>query len=758
MATIEEALNTALGLHQSGQLPQAETIYRRILEVQPQHASTLHLLGAACLQQRRATDAIGFLEQAVALTPENAEGFDNLGGAYQAAERWQDSIPAFRHALQLDPANAKFHFDLGNTFKALGQQQEAIECFESAVRLNPKFLQAINNLGTTLTAVGRLDDAIATLRSALALKPDYANAQNGLGNALLDAGQGAEAIRWLKSAVALKPNEAKFHCNLGVAQKATGDPDGAYQSYQAALQLQPNMLEARKNLANLFLSQQRTSEAIREFEAAVKLAPNDAELLTSLADGYRNLEDFEEARALYANAAELEPDDGWLKLKEAFLCRGVFESEDDIHTFRNRLLQQLQVAQPGTLAHINVEFKGLMPPFGLTYHGLDDRPVKESLASLFTGSFPTASPPRGAASEKAKIGFVVTNGHQGIFLRCMAGIVDRLNRDEFEVWIVAPAVAANAIREGLTNPQTQVLELPDRYYRMVNPLRRQQFDLLYHWECGTDLLNYFLPFARLATVQCTGWGLPVTSGIPAMDFYLSNKLVELPDASAHYSEQLYLADTFLTWQEPVRIPSPLKSRAELGYRDDQHLYVCAQNLMKLHPNFDEILREILQRDSAATIVLVEAKIPALTDRLRARFENTLAGAADRVQFRPRMDFDEYLSLLSIADVALDPLYYGSGITAYEIFSCGTPLVTLPTKFRRGRFVAACYQKMGVTDCVATDEGNYVEIACRLAESPSHRAAVSASIEAHRGELFCEDAAVTEFERALNAMLKSVEPQ
>ena len=174
--------------------------------------------------------------------------------------------------------------------------------------------------------------------------------------------------------------------------------------------------------------------------------------------------------------------------------------------------------------------------------------------------------------------------------------------------------------------------------------------------------------------------------------------------------------------------------------------------MKLHPDFDDILNGILQRDPAATIVLVESKTSRQAKRLRERFATTLYGNADRIQFRPRMEFDEYLSLLSVANVALDPLYYGSGITAYEIFCCGVPLVTLPTQFRRGRFVAACYDKIGLMDCVAFSAEDYVRIACSIAESPQNRAAISETIRANSDRLFCDEAAVTEFERALHVML------
>jgi hypothetical protein len=39
----------------------------------------------------------------------------------------------------------------------------------------------------------------------------------------------------------------------------------------------------------------------------------------------------------------------------------------------------------------------------------------------------------------------------------------------------------------------------------MRPVRETACDLIYYWKVGTDALNYFLPFGRLAPVQCTGW-------------------------------------------------------------------------------------------------------------------------------------------------------------------------------------------------------------------------------------------------------------
>ena len=56
MATISEALAIALQHHQAGQLPQAEQIYRQILEVEPNHADAWHLLGVLAHKNRAKRD------------------------------------------------------------------------------------------------------------------------------------------------------------------------------------------------------------------------------------------------------------------------------------------------------------------------------------------------------------------------------------------------------------------------------------------------------------------------------------------------------------------------------------------------------------------------------------------------------------------------------------------------------------------------------------------------------------------------------
>jgi predicted O-linked N-acetylglucosamine transferase (SPINDLY family) len=118
-----------------------------------------------------------------------------------------------------------------------------------------------------------------------------------------------------------------------------------------------------------------------------------------------------------------------------------------------------------------------------------------------------------------------------------------------------------------------------------------------------------------------------------------------------------------------------------------------------------------------------------------------------------MTHGELLQLIASADVVLDTLHYGGGANStYDALATGTPLVTMPTEFHRGRYAAAAYQIMDLADLVATSSRDYVERAVALAGQPDLRHEVQSRIRQRRDVLFDNLAAVRElegfFERAI----------
>jgi predicted O-linked N-acetylglucosamine transferase (SPINDLY family) len=244
----------------------------------------------------------------------------------------------------------------------------------------------------------------------------------------------------------------------------------------------------------------------------------------------------------------------------------------------------------------------------------------------------------------------------------------------------------------------------------------------------------------------------VTSGIRRVNYYLSSELVEPADAAEHYTERLLLSPTLLTYQTPPLLPTPAKTRGDFGFKEHQHLYVCAQQLGKFHPDFDLLIAEILRRDGNGLVIAVNDRYGAAAEILRSRMAETIADVASRVVFLTRLKFSDYLQLLNIADVLLDPPHFGGVNSTYDALAVGQPIITLPSPYHRGRYTAGCLQRIGVPDTVARDAEDYVRLAVNLAADSEQRADLSRRILQASELLFHDDRSVREHERLFEMML------
>lgn len=295
--------------------------------------------------------------------------------------------------------------------------------------------------------------------------------------------------------------------------------------------------------------------------------------------------------------------------------------------------------------------------------------------------------------------------------------------------------------------------MPIRVDLAAQRIRAAGFDLLYYWEIGTDATNYVLPMLRPAAVQCTSWGMPVTSGIAEVDYYLSSRLLEDEAAASHYTEELVRLETLPTYYYRPSLPEAGGNGTSLEPDEHRHRYFCPQSLLKFHPEFDPLLAGILRRDTGGELLLIEGPTRP-QQALLARWQKTLPDCLPRIRLLPRRSHAEFLGLMSQCDVVLDPLHVGGGNTTYEALGLGLPIVTLPSAYLRGRVTYGCYQKMGVLDCVASNPRSYVETAVRLGTDRAWREEIRARIAAAAGMLFEDHTAVSQLEDFFEEVIRS----
>ena len=109
--------------------------------------------------------------------------------------------------------------------------------------------------------------------------------------------------------------------------------------------------------------------------------------------------------------------------------------------------------------------------------------------------------------------------------------------------------------------------------------------------------------------------------------------------------------------------------------------------------------------------------------------------AERVRILPHMGWADYLNLIAVSDVMLDPLHFGGANTSYEALALAVPVVTLPPAYLRGRHTLGCYLRMEMSECVANTPRQYAQIALRLGTEPEYRRAVAGKIAERNDVLF-----------------------
>jgi Flp pilus assembly protein TadD len=159
-------------MHQLGRLPEAESLYRSVLEQDESHVIANNLLGLLRIHSNRYEEAISFIGTALHREPDDAQAQANMGFALSQLGRLTEAREHLEHAIRLAPGDAVVHNDLGSVYRQLGRRDQAISCYRRSVAARPEFAEAHHNLGQTLLVEGRHPEAIECFELALSLKPD----------------------------------------------------------------------------------------------------------------------------------------------------------------------------------------------------------------------------------------------------------------------------------------------------------------------------------------------------------------------------------------------------------------------------------------------------------------------------------------------------------------------------------------------------------------------------------------------------------
>ena len=205
--TVDEAIGIAVYCQQHDQLPQAEMLFRAILEAAPDRSDAIHYSGVLAHQQGRSADAVALVRRSLELSPDKADWHSNLGIVLQGAREFDAAVAAYERAVALDPGHANAHNNRGVLLKAKGEHAAAEAAYRQALEVDPGHVDACQNLAMLLSITKRVPEAVRYYCKALTLKPGYGDARRLLALAYCVLDQRDKAIALCEEWVAQEPDD-----------------------------------------------------------------------------------------------------------------------------------------------------------------------------------------------------------------------------------------------------------------------------------------------------------------------------------------------------------------------------------------------------------------------------------------------------------------------------------------------------------------------------------------------------------------------
>jgi len=602
-----------------------------------------------------------------------------------------------------------------------GRLQSAVEWYRRATTLRPNFAEALNNLGIALKDLHRPEEAVIAYRKALELRPNLAEIWNNLGDALHRLGELDAAIRHYRRAVEILSDYGIAWRNLGDALAESGALDEAAECFERAVICDPQ-LDAALAPAEIVLreTKRRFARAVGEIEGACARDP-------LFAHAYQD-----------CGAGRAAPNGCSAGLTQRYA--DAEKSRANYHDHLSALLLALHYDPAASREWLHKA------------HGEAGRAFADLPRCRLTGRSPTVG------RRRLRVGYVSADFRThsvGYFLSPVFAAHDR-------------EVVEICCYSGCTDEdeQTSVFKAQSQLWRstvgtsdaeVANMIRDDGIDILVDLSGHTNGHRLRAFARRPAPIQLTWLGYPDTTGLPSIDYRLTDDTVDPPGAADALSyERLWrLPRGFNCYAAPKEAPPVAASPALInGFVT----FGSFNNLAKVNAFVLDLWCDVLKRVPRSQLVL-KAKWLAHREMRERLFEQLgqRGLARDRVKLIGKLPSTAaHLAAYANVDIALDTYPYNGATTTCEALWMGVPVVTLAGDRHSSRVGASLLKRVGLSRQVATRPEDYVAAAVALAADIPRLAALRAGGRRRMASSqLCDGAAFTRrLESAYRAMWES----
>jgi len=259
---------------------------------------------------------------------------------------------------------------------------------------------------------------------------------------------------------------------------------------------------------------------------------------------------------------------------------------------------------------------------------------------------------------------------------------------------------------------------------------------------------------RAAPVQVIYLGYPATTGLPNMDYVISDPHISPPEHDDLFTERvLRLKDCFLCFHPhddaPDVAPLPFDKNGFVTFGS-------FNNLPKISPTTVRVWSQALQvvPESRLVIKTLSFQDPGTRELFHQQFEEHGIQRTRVDLLPPTVPLARFLDEYRRIDIGLDSLPYNGGTTTCEALWMGVPVVTTPGEQFCSRMGLSILKTVQLEELIASSQEHMVQLAAELAANPGQLRDYRNGMRARlRNSALCDSAAFTlDFESKLFAVI------
>lgn len=557
-----------------------------------------------------------------------------------------------------------------------GLIDQAISIFEDILSVCPENSEAVCRLSRLYFAVSKVDQAESILRQFIQTNRCDIEALYNLGGVLNSRGDFAGATECYVRVVGLDPGRSDAHNAMGVSLIALGRPEDAERHLLESIRLSPQFVAAYNNLGNLYSLYWRLEEANNLYRKAIAQNPDYVEAFNNLGSNYNLEGNCTEAIKLYENVLEINPDDRAAASNMLFAFNG-----SDAYD----------------------------PEYVSAAH--------KRIGAAFYPWWPCAQPLRSARDDnRIRVGYVSPDfkAHSvGFFIESVLCCHDR---SHFDIFCYDNANVTDSTTDRMKEMGViwrRIYGQPDS--NVVGQIRADAIDILVDLAGHTSGNRLDVFAQKPAPVQVTWLGYPNTTGLQQMDFRLVDDLTDpLGLTDRLCSERLIrLPRTFLCYAPPVSSPEVLP------LPQGPVVFCCFNNLSKFSNSILNVWARLLHAVPDARLSLKNGPLgdAGVRSRLMEQFALRGVGSERLIISGFTTNREDHLQRYGECHIALDTFPYCGTTTTCEALWMGVPVISLAGNTHVSRVGASLLANAGLSELVAGNSDEYVNIAAALAQNP-----------------------------------------